>query len=117
MSKPLRIVIIDCYDTDGQLGLQRSGATLGGRLYQKLLDALVPDAQTEIYNIALLDPGPLDPEKYDGACWTGSNLFLSADNPASASHINLCHAFFDRGIPQFGSCWGAQLACAGRWDH
>ena len=110
MSERLRFLIIDCYDADGQLSLQKSGATLGGQLYLKLLNILAPDAQKDIYNIALLDQVEIDPSIYDGACWTGSNLFLSADNPACINHINLCHAFFERGTPQFGSCWAAQLA-------
>ena len=106
-----RFVIIDCYDAEGQLGLQNSGATLANILYKRLIDSLIPNAKLDILNIAFIDAPSIDPTHYDGAFWTGSNLFLSADDPESRRHIDLCHDFFAHGIPQFGSCWAAQLAC------
>lgn len=105
-----KLLVIDGYDTEGMAFLARSGATRAGALYAQLLARFVDTDEIDIAEISHQEPVDIDPSDYDGVCWTGSNLFFSSSNEIVQRHIDLCGAFFDRGVPQFGSCWAAQLA-------
>ncbi len=105
-----RLLVIDGYDESGKIALENSGATSAGVLYRKMLAEFVPQEQIDIAEISLEEPASINIEAYDGACWTGSNLFFSAQNHVVQRHIELCQSFFAAGIPQFGSCWAAQVA-------
>lgn len=105
-----KLLVIDGYDTAGIAFLEEAGATQAGKLYANLLAKFVPRDEIEIAEISHDAPAEIDLERYDGVCWTGSNLFFSSTNEIVQRHIDLCGEFFERGIPQFGSCWAAQLA-------
>lgn len=105
-----RLLVIDGYDAGGMKALEAAGATKAGNLYKKMLSGLAPGVQIDVAEISLDKAVGIDIERYAGVCWTGSNLFFSASNTIVQRHIDLCRSLFDAGIPQFGSCWAAQLA-------
>ena len=107
---PLRLLVIDGYDSLGQQSLLSSKSSLAGVLYKNMLARYVPDASIDILNISLAAQPRLDLGSYDGVCWTGSNLQLSKPEKIVQRHIDTCRALFAAGPPQFGSCWAAQLA-------
>ncbi|PWQ93401.1 type 1 glutamine amidotransferase [Leucothrix arctica] len=105
-----RLLVIDGYDTGGKTLLKGAGATQAGELYKKMLSDFLPSDQIDIAEISLAQAVDIDLSQYDGVCWTGSNLFFSEKDEVVQRHIDLCKQLFDAGIPQFGSCWAAQLA-------
>ena len=105
-----RLLVIDGYDTKGKVALKKAGARPAGQLYKDMLSNFLPSEQIDIAEISLEQPVDIDISQYDGVCWTGSNLFFSAQDTVVQRHIDLCKALFEAGTPQFGSCWAAQLA-------
>jgi len=105
-----KLLIIDGYDTAGIEMLKSVGATLAGTLYKRMLADYAPEAEIDIAEISHAEPIDIDIKQYEGVCWTGSNLFFSATDKIVQRHIDLCQSLFKSGIPQFGSCWAAQLA-------
>ena len=105
-----RILVIDGYDDPGIAFLANAGASPAGELYARLLTGLRPGCEVDIAQISRREPVAVTPGDYDGLCWTGSNMFFSASNAIVQRHIDLCAEAFAAGVPQFGSCWAAQLA-------
>ncbi|MGB0907809.1 MAG: glutamine amidotransferase-related protein [Maricaulaceae bacterium] len=107
-----RILVIDGYDAAGMASLADAGATKAGILYKAMLAEFMPASHIETVDISLKEPPVIDASRYDGVCWTGSNLSFSTGDHVTQRHITVARAFFEKGIPQFGSCWAAQLAAA-----
>jgi len=105
----MRFLVIDGYDEAGMAALDAAGATRAGELYRQLLSNYVPEDSIDVIEISRPAAPDYDPDTYDGICWTGSNLFFSGDDPIVERHIKACQMFFEKQIPQFGSCWAAQL--------
>ncbi len=110
MSRAPSLLIIDCYDSTGMQTLARAGASKAGVLYKKMLGAYTSEDSMDIVEISADIAPDIRLDRYDGVCWTGSNLFFSAANDIVQRHIDTCRALFENGTPQFGSCWAAQLA-------
>ncbi len=108
-----RLLVLDAYALAGREALAGAGGTPAGDLYRGLLSALVPDATLHVAFAADADPG-LPPggalADFDGAVWTGSSLTIHHDEPAVRRQIELARALLDAGVPNFGSCWAAQVA-------
>jgi GMP synthase (glutamine-hydrolysing) len=51
-----------------------------------------------------------DLTSFDGVAWTGSSLNVYNTSPEVVRQIDLARACFAAGVPQFGSCWGLQVA-------
>jgi len=49
---------------------------------------------------------------YDGIVWTGSALNVYAGGLAVTRQVELARSCFASRVPQFGSCWGLQIAVA-----
>ena len=122
MSGP-RLLVLDAYAPEGRAALSGAGGTEAGRLYERMLRRLCPDARVEVAYPA--DPDPALPEgdaiaDYDGICWTGSSLtILEPDDPPVRRQIDFARSVYEAGVPSFGSCWAAQLAvtaAGGRCD-
>jgi len=82
-------------------------------LYVRVLKKIVPDARVETLFIADLDtslPDARQAEGYDGFIWTGSNLTIYEYDPKVTRQIEFARLIFAIGRPQFGSCWGLQMA-------
>ena len=110
---PIRLCIINGYPKPNREVLTRAGMCGADELYVRVLKKLVPDVRVETLFIADLDtslPDARQAEGYDGFVWTGSNLTIYEDDPRVTRQIEFSRLIFGIGRPQFGSCWGLQMA-------
>jgi len=109
----LRLCIINGYPEKNREVLTQAGVCGADELYYRAFGALVPGIRLETLYIADLDVPLLSPreiEAYDGFVWTGSNLTIFEDDPRVTRQIELSRQIYEAGRPQFGSCWGVQMA-------
>ena len=108
---PLKLLVIDAYSAKARVGLVASGATHAGELLARSVRLHQPDAQIKVVDF---DTAPSDLvgrlRDYDGVLWTGSNMTIHRRNPLIDAQVDFAGAVFDDGTPQFGICWGLQLA-------
>jgi len=110
---PIRLCIINGYPKPNREVLTRAGMCGADELYVRVLKKLVPDVRVETLFIADMDtslPDARRAEGYDGFIWTGSNLTIYEDDPRVTRQIEFSRLIFGIGRPQFGSCWGLQMA-------
>ncbi len=109
----LTLCVVNGYPKRSREALDQSGVTQAHDLYLNFLRTLLPNAQLDVLFIA--DPDVGLPQgavfpSYDGYIWTGSNLTIYHDEPEVSRQIDFCRAVYEAGVPQFGSCWGIQIA-------
>ena len=110
----LNFIIIDGYPKTSRDQFDEVGMTTAGLLYAKLLLQHLPNAKYDIFYSS--DPGVILPnseelKKYDGVLWPGCNLTVYHDHDEKVTKmVDLCKLAYEIGIPQFGSCWAAQIA-------
>ena len=110
----MKFLIIDGYPEKSRLQFDTVGMTLAGKLYEKMLFQHMPDAETTILYTS--DDSTLLPtlevlKTYDGILWPGCNLTVYHDDDERVQRmIEIVDLAFEAGIPQFGSCWAAQIA-------
>lgn len=110
---PLKMLVIDGYAKEGREDLVKGGASTAGDLYRKMFDFASPvGAVSDIVYPADTDFALPDLTKYDGIGWTGCSLTIYSGEDRVTKQMEICKKFFDMGIPQFGSCWAAQMAAA-----
>lgn len=113
MSKKLRFLIPDGYPVESREQFNQVGMTLAGQLYADLLVKYLPEAEYDIWYSSDADAKPVTDEQladYSGCIWPGCNLTIYHDDPRVKKHLDLCARVYEAGVPQFGSCWGIQLA-------
>ncbi len=114
MSEELKFLILDGYPKISRDQFDGFGVKLAGRLYADLLLRHLPDAKYDI--IYTSDPDAVIPDKkelknYAGILWPGCNLTVYHDHDERVTKMtSLAKNGFSVGVPQFGSCWAAQLA-------
>ena len=114
MSEPLRFLIIDGYPKPSREEFDIAGMGLAGQLYADLLLQHLPDATYDIFYSS--DEGVNLPDKegiqiYDAVLWPGCNLTVyHTDDWRVTKMIEVAKIAYEVGIPQFGSCWGVQMA-------
>ena len=90
------------------------GGAPTGEHYVKVLQSLRADLECTIVHPARAGgatlPSGVGLQGFDGVAWTGSSLNVYHDTPPVRAQIELARAVFDAGVPQFGSCWGLQVA-------
>ena len=112
--KQLNFIIIDGYPKPSRDQFDDVGMMKAGELYAKLLLQHMPNAAYDIFYSS--DPGvdlPNEEEikKYDGVLWPGCNLTVYHDHDERVvKMVDLCKVAYEVGVPQFGSCWAAQIA-------
>lgn len=109
----IRLLIINPYPRESREVLDRAGMCAADEIYMRVLKKLAPEARLETLFIADLNVPVPDEEGiagYDGIIWTGSNLTIYEDDPRVTRQIEFARRVFEVGRPQFGSCWGAQMA-------
>lgn len=112
--KQLNFIIIDGYAKPSRDQFDEVGMTTAGKLYAKLLLQHMPNAKYDIFYSS--DPGVVLPnaeelKKYDGVLWPGCNLTVYHDHDEKVTKmVDLCKDSYEIGVPQFGSCWAAQIA-------
>lgn len=110
----LNFIIIDGYPKPSRDQFDEVGMTKAGELYAKLLLQHMPKANYDLFYSS--DPGVTLPnakelKKYDGLLWPGCNLTVYHDHDERVTKmVDLCKAAYEVGVPQFGSCWAAQIA-------
>ncbi len=114
MQEPLRFLILDGYPKKSRDQFESVGMRLAGQLYADLLLQHLPDAEYDIFYSS--DPGVVLPdekglEEYDGILWPGCNLTVYHDHDERVTKlVDLVKRGYRLGVPQFGSCWAAQIA-------
>ncbi|MBI3997833.1 MAG: type 1 glutamine amidotransferase [Armatimonadetes bacterium] len=111
----IRLCVINGYPARNREVLARAGHCSADELYIRVFRVLAPDAHLDALFLADLDvplPDQAWIERYDGFLWTGSNLTIYEDDPRVTRQIDFCRRIFTVGRPQWGSCWGIQLAAA-----
>lgn len=109
----LRFLIANGYDKPGRDELARGGCTAPETLFEAMLsrylskfhfDVIYPaDSSDGLKKNVLLSD-------YDGVIWTGSSLTIHKVDRKVTQQIELARAIFEAQVPQYGSCWGLQLA-------
>jgi GMP synthase (glutamine-hydrolysing) len=116
MKKNLRFLVIDGYPKPSRDELAGAGCGLACDLYAGLLKRYLPDARPDYLFPGDLEnkmPSRSELQAYSGILWTGCNLTVyDTDDERVTRQLDLCKAFYEIGTPQFGSCWGAQMAVA-----
>lgn len=112
--KKLKFLITDSYSKESRDEFAKFGVTRAGTLYAELLLQHLPDAEFDLFYTS--DPGVDLPKGenlivYDGILWPGCNLTVYHDHdPRVTKLVDLSKTAYELGIPQFGSCWAAQMA-------
>ncbi len=113
VNENIAICIINGYPESSRVVLDEVGMKQAHELYEDFLHEYVPNAHIDILFPADLDntlPTGTQIASYDAIIWTGSNLTIYEDDPRVTRQIELCRAIYKAGVPQFGSCWGVQIA-------
>jgi GMP synthase (glutamine-hydrolysing) len=110
---PLSLCIINGYPKRSRDVLDETKVTQAHDLYLNFLRKMAPNSNFDILFVADLDvalPSGAALTSYDGYIWTGSNLTIYHDDPEVTRQVELSRAIYQAGVPQFGSCWGVQMA-------
>ncbi len=114
MSEKLNFLIIDGYPKSSREQFDEFGVKLAGVLYAELLQRHLPDAEYKILYTSDTETEIPDQEglkDYDAILWPGCNLTVYHDQDERVTNMTkICDNGFELGLPQFGSCWAAQLA-------
>lgn len=109
----ISLLIINPYPRESREVLDRAGMCAADEIYVRVLRTLAPEVTGKSLFIADLDvPLPTEEEiaDYAGIIWTGSNLTIYEDDPRVTRQVDFARRVFEVGRPQFGSCWGVQMA-------
>ncbi|KAA3616335.1 MAG: type 1 glutamine amidotransferase [Calditrichaeota bacterium] len=114
MTDSPHFLIIDSYSKSSRDVFEQVGMTTAGKLYAKLLKQNFPEMTCEIL-YSHDENGKLPNEKeilkYNGILWPGCNLTVYDEADSHVGRIlGLVDRAFEAGVPQFGSCWAAQIA-------
>lgn len=114
VEQPLKICVINGYPEPNRQVLAEAGMQQAHELYIDFLNDYVPNAKIDTLYIADLGaalPAGASLTSYDAYIWTGSNLTIyETQDPRVSRQIEFSRAVYDAGKPQFGSCWGVQMA-------
>jgi len=116
-ARRVRLGIINGYPQENQDVLTRVGMCSAHGLFERTLRQIRPDLRFEfeiLWPAELHSPLPdrRHIEEFDGFLWTGSNLTIFEDDPRVSRQIEFARLTFEVGRPQWGSCWGIQIAAA-----
>lgn len=109
-----RILIIDGYPKDDRENLAGCGMDTAGDLYMHMLGKLCHSARFDVLHPSdpdsALPPG-IEISHYHGVAWTGCSLTIhDTGDKRVQRHIELARAAYNAGVPQYGTCWGIQIA-------
>lgn len=108
------ILVIDGYPKSDRENLAGCGMGTAGDLYITMLSRLCPGARFDVLYPSDADsslaPG-IEIGDYDGIAWTGCSLTIhDTSDERVGRHIELARAAYRSGVPQYGTCWGIQIA-------
>ncbi len=115
MPSELKLCIINGYPQSSRAKLDAAHVIQAHDLYINFFKAYTPDAQIDLFYVADVE-NPL-PAAMTPCAPTTASSGPAPTSPSTTSktstvtrQIELCRAIFQAGIPQFGSCWGVQMA-------
>ncbi|MGE0668608.1 MAG: type 1 glutamine amidotransferase [Sphingomonadales bacterium] len=107
----MKLLVADVYSSNGRAGIVGRGGSRAGDMFRRSVRVHRPDADISVMAFDTVDPElPAPIDAFDGIIWSGSNLTIHRRNALIDAQIDMVRAAFDRGIPQFGVCYGIQLA-------
>lgn len=107
----MKLLVADVYSSNGRAGIVGRGGSTAGDMFRRSVHLHRPGAEITVMAFDVTDPDvPAPLESFDGIIWSGSNLTIHRRNPLIDAQIDMVRAAFDRAIPQFGVCYGIQLA-------
>jgi len=109
----LNFLIVDGYNCGSRDDLAKAGMKLAADLYLEMLRRELPRAHADL--LFPSDPGSQIPtgvalKDYDAILWTGCNATIYEKEQRVLDQIELAKRGYEVGTPQFGSCWGLQMA-------
>ena len=113
MKRELRFIIPDCYTDKSRAHFDKHGVTYAGILYANMLIKHLPEAKYDIFYTSSSDILPEGDEldKYSAIIWPGCNLTVYHEHDERVVKlVKLSKEAYEKGLPQFGSCWAAQIA-------
>ena len=114
MTRPVRFLVIDGYGKEARDELVAGKAGRAADLYAEMLTTALPGARCDLLFPADPDaelPSGVGLEQYDGIAWTGCSLTIYDDKDERVQRqLALARAAYEKGVPSFGTCWGAQMA-------
>ena len=107
-----RFLILDGYPKEDRDKFDEVGMTHAGKLYLEMLSRYVDNPMAEIvYTSDSKDDLTKDFIKsFDAILWPGCSLTVYEDDWRAKKMLKIADLGFDTGLPQFGSCWAAQVA-------
>ncbi len=111
MSASGTFLIVDGYPKEARAQFDQVGMRWAGRLYDAMLKRHVPDAVSRIWYVQ--EEPALKPDEIATAravLWPGCNQTVYHDNAPVHAMVAAAKAAYEAGTPQFGSCWGIQMA-------
>jgi GMP synthase (glutamine-hydrolysing) len=113
----VRVLLINGYCRMGRDRLASHGCTDAAVLYDAMLRRLASAHGVELSTDAIYPvsdkfrlPSVDELSNFDAIAWTGSNLTIYSDAPEVHIQLELARLAYAAGVPQFGSCWGMQIA-------
>lgn len=110
----IAICILNGYPRSSREHFDRQNVGHPHDMYSDFLRRYVRNVHIDVIFVADLDqslPTGASLTSYDGYIWTGSDLTIyHEDDPRVTRQIELCRAIYKAGVPQYGSCWGIQMA-------
>jgi GMP synthase (glutamine-hydrolysing) len=112
----LKILVVDGNTRETDAAHIAAGGNPTGEHYANVLRSLRGEVECSVLHPARPGGAALPTgaalAAFDGIAWTGSALNVYRDQPEVRAQIELSRAAFESGVPQFGSCWGLQVAAA-----
>lgn len=109
-----KFVIVDGYPKESREQFEQVGMTIAGKLYVNMLLKYLPEAKCEIFyssDAGVRLPDEKELKGYAGVLWPGCNLTVYHEQDERVRKIlDLVKRAYRVGVPQFGTCWGAQIA-------
>ncbi len=110
----LKFLIVNGYPQASRDNFDRSNVAHPHDLYRRLLDRYAPGSESRVFFVADVEnrmPTPEELRAFQGVIWTGSDQTIYHTHEEKvARQIELARTVYRLGVPQFGSCWGAQMA-------
>lgn len=109
----LRFLVVDGYDRQSRDDLRAAGMGLAADLYVAMLRREAPEAQCDLLfpsDAGAQAPAGAAVADYAGVLWTGCNATIYDPQPRIHAQLALARQAYAVGTPQFGSCWGLQIA-------
>jgi GMP synthase (glutamine-hydrolysing) len=111
-----RVLVVDGNTRETDAAHVAAGGSPTGEHYARVLQSLRADVECSVVHPAhpggAALPSGVGLASFDGVAWTGSALNVYNDVPEVRVQIELARAAFEAGVPQFGSCWGLQVAAS-----